>query len=115
MAPLTNVMMEMRGLTCQPALMSVCMRGLYLAGFSLRAIFENMSWQQVYSMNCMVCDGVGLKWGWLYVVAPSTHNMYGLNLVGHVHDVVGHVHWSDHCRIVLSCGLEFWSPTFTSV
>jgi hypothetical protein len=49
------------------------------------------------------------------VVAPSTHNTYGLNLARHVHDVVGHVHWSNYCGIVLSCGLEFWWPTFKSV
>ena len=59
-------------------------------------------------MNCMVCDGVCLKGGWLSVGAPNTHNMSGLILARHVHGVVGHVHWSTHCGTVLSCGLEFW-------
>ena len=40
--------------------------------------------------------------------APSTHSMSSLNLAMHVHGVVGHVHWSSHCRIVFSCGSEFW-------
>ena len=40
--------------------------------------------------------------------APSTHNMFGLSMVGHVH-------WSSHYWIVLSCGLEFWLHAFMSV
>ena len=38
---------------------------------------------------------------------PSTHSMYGLSLAKRVHGVVRHVHWSSHCGIVFSCGLEF--------
>ena len=49
------------------------------------------------------------------VGAPSTHSMCGLSLARHVHGVVGHVHWSSHCGIVLSYGLEFWWVAFTSV
>ena len=63
-------------------------------------------------MNCMVCDKVGLKGGWLSMGAPIA---YGLNLAGHVHDVVVHVHWSSHCGTMLLCGLESWWPAFMSV
>ena len=41
--------------------------------------------------------------GRLSVGVPSTHG------------VVGHVHWSSHGGIVLSCGLEFWLSTFIRV
>ena len=45
-------------------------------------------------MNCMACDGLGLKGGWLFVGVPITHNTYDLSLARHLHDVVVHVHWS---------------------
>jgi hypothetical protein len=54
-------------------------------------------------------------WGWLLVGAPRTHSMYDMSLAKHVHGVVGHIHWSSHGGIVLSCGLEFWLPTFIRV
>jgi hypothetical protein len=67
-------------------------------------------------MNCMTFGGVGVKGGgWLSVGAPSTHSMHGLTLTRHVHGVLGHVHWSSHCGIVVSCGLEFWLLAFISV
>ena len=43
------------------------MSGLYLAVFSLHALFGNLSWQKVDSMNCMVCVEVGLSKGILWV------------------------------------------------
>ena len=43
------------------------------------------------------------------------HSIYGLSLARHVHGVMRHVHWRSHCGTVLSCGLEFWLPAFTSV
>jgi hypothetical protein len=49
------------------------------------------------------------------VGAPSTHSMSSLSLTRHVHVIVGHVHWSSHYGIVLSCGLEFWLHAFMSV
>ena len=66
-------------------------------------------------MNCMTFGEVGIRGGWLSMRAPRTHSMSGQSLARHVHSEVGHVHWSIHCGIVLSCGLEFWLPTFTSV
>ena len=39
---------------------------------------------------------------------PITHSMYALSLARHVHGVVGHMHWSNHCGMVWSCNLEFW-------
>jgi hypothetical protein len=66
-------------------------------------------------MNCMKFDEVGVRWGWLYVGAPNTHNMSGLSMAKHVHGIKGHVHWSNHYGTVLSCGLEFWLVAFMSV
>ena len=43
--------------------------------------------------------GVDLRWGRLVC------NLSSLSLARHVHGVVGHVHWSSHGGIVLSCGL----------
>ena len=59
-------------------------------------------------MNCMTFGVVGIRGDWLFVGAPRTHSMSGLSLARHVH-------WSSHCGTVLSCGLEFWFPTFMSV
>lgn len=66
-------------------------------------------------MNCMVCVKVGLSGGVLFVEAPIIHSMYGLNIARHVHGVLGHVHWSSHCGIVMSWGLEFSFPALMSV
>ena len=46
--------------------------------------------------------------GWLYVGTPNMHTMFALGLARHVHGIVGHVHWSSHCGIMMSYGLEFW-------
>ena len=58
------------------------------------------------SIRCITFVEVGIR-GWLSMRAPSMHNMFGMSLAKHVHGVVGHVHWSIHGGIVLSCGLEF--------
>ena len=42
-APLTMVVIVMRGLTCHPVVMSVWMSGLYFVVFSLCTVFGNMS------------------------------------------------------------------------
>jgi hypothetical protein len=57
-------------------------------------------------MNCMTFGGVGVRVAWLFVGSPSTHSMSGLTLARHVHNTVGHAHWSNHCQSVLSWGLE---------
>lgn len=57
----------------------------------------------------MTFGGVVVRVAWLFVGAPSTHSMPGLSLARHVHDRVGHVHWSNHCGIVLSWDLELCS------
>ena len=44
-APLASLAMVMRGLTCQPVVLSMCRSGLYLVVFSLRVVFENLSWE----------------------------------------------------------------------
>jgi hypothetical protein len=56
-------MIVMRGLTCHPDVLSVSMSGLYIAVFSLCAVFGNMSWQYVKLMNCMTFGGVGVRGG----------------------------------------------------
>ena len=66
-------------------------------------------------MNCMIFGEAGIREVWLFVGAPSTHNMSGLSLARHVHGIMGHAHWSSHCGIVLSYGLEIWLPAFMSV
>ena len=72
--------MVMRKLTCQPVILSACMRGLYLVVFSLCAVFGNMSWQYVNCMNCMTFLGVDITGGWVSMEAPSMHSMSSLIL-----------------------------------
>ena len=60
----------------------------------------NLSWQEVNSMDCMILIGVGVNRGWLMLGAPNTQRIFGLSLV--------HVHFTNHSRLVMSCGLEFW-------
>ena len=55
------VMIMMRGLTCHPVVPSLCMSGLYFMVISLCAVFGNLSWQYVNSMNCMTFGGVGVR------------------------------------------------------
>ena len=52
-------------------------------------------------MNCMICDGVCLRGGWLPVRAPSTHSMSGRSLARHVHGVAGHVTIVGLCCLVV--------------
>ena len=80
------------------------MSGLHFAVFSLCAVFGNMLWQYVNSMKCMTFGG-----------PPNMHSMSSLSLAKHVHGVVGHVQWSSDGGTVLSCGQEFWLPTFIRV
>ena len=54
---------------------------------------------------------VAFWWGRLVYM----HSMHDLSLTTHVHGVVGHVHWSSHCGIELSCGLECWLLALISV
>jgi hypothetical protein len=106
----------MRGLTCHPIVQSVCMNGLYLVVLSLCVVIGNLSWQYANSMNCMTCVAVRGKGGGgcVFVGAPCMHSMYGRSFARHVHVLLGHVHWSSHCGIVLSCGMRYWLPTFMS-
>ena len=41
--------------------LSVWMSGLYLAVFSMCALFGSLSWQYVNSMNCMTFGVVGIR------------------------------------------------------
>jgi hypothetical protein len=86
-----------------------------LSGFSICILFGNLSQQYVNLMNCMTFVEVGVREGWMSVGAPSTHSMSSLSLARHVHVIVGHVQWSSHCGIVLSCGLKCWLHAFMSV
>ena len=75
------------------------MSGLYLVVFSLCAVFGNLSWPKVTSMNCMPFGEVGVRGCWLSVGVPNMHSMSGLSLARHVHDIMRHVHWSSHCGL----------------
>jgi len=54
----------------------------------------------VISINCMTFDEVGVKGGWLSMGVPNMHRMSSLSLTKHVHNIVEHVHWDNHCGIV---------------
>ena len=44
MAPLTSVVIVMRGLTCHHVVLNACMSGLYLVAFSLWAVLGYLLW-----------------------------------------------------------------------
>ena len=56
----------------------------------------------------MTFDGADVRGGWPFVGPTNMHSMPGLSPTRHVHDIVGHVHWSRHCGTILSSDLEFW-------
>ena len=97
--PLTPTMMVIRGLTFNPAVLSVWTSGLHSLYFSPMLELENQLRQYV---KCLVFDGVGISDVWLSLGAPSTHRMPGLSLSMHVHGVREHVHCSSCSRTVIS-------------
>ena len=60
-APLTPVVMVIRGFVFHPLLYMVLINGSYLACFCVMACSGNLSWQYVNSMNCIVFVSDGSK------------------------------------------------------
>ena len=105
MAPLTHVVMVMRGLVFHPLFCIALISGSYLLCFCVMACYGNMSWQYVNSMSWTVTSGVGVIGVCVWFGAPIMHRMSGLRLAWHWLGVWGHVHLSNHSRIVRSGGL----------
>ena len=66
-APLTPLVIVIRGFIFHPLLCMALIKGSYLACFCVIACSGNLSWHYVNSMNCIVCafegsKGVGV-WG----------------------------------------------------
>ena len=59
MAPLTHVVMVIRGLVIHPLFCMVLIRGSYLMCLHVRARSGYLSWQYVNSMNWVVIAGDG--------------------------------------------------------
>ena len=58
-APLTLVVIVMRGFLFHPLFCMLLINGSYLASLYVRACLGNLSWQYVNSMNCTMCAGAG--------------------------------------------------------
>ena len=79
-APLTPVVIVMRGFVFQPLFRIVLINGSYFAFFCVRACSGNMSWQYKNSMNCIVYVCEGSKGVVVWFGAPNMQRIYGLNL-----------------------------------
>ena len=84
----------------------VSFSGSYLACLCVSACSENLSWQYMNSMNCIVCLDDGDMGVCAWFGAPIMHRMSGLSLAWHWHGFWWHVHWSSPSGIVGYCG---WS------
>ena len=62
-APLTPVVMVIRGFVFQPLFLIVLI-SRYFSCFCVRACSGNLSWQHVNSMSCIVCVCEGSRGGW---------------------------------------------------
>ena len=60
-APLTHVVIVIRGLMAHPLFCIALIKESYLACFYVMACSGNRSWQYVNSMNCIVCVFEGSK------------------------------------------------------
>ena len=104
-APLTSVVMVMRGLVFHPLLCIVSISESYLICLYVRAWSRNLSWQYVNLMNWTTSLGEGEMGVCVWFGAPNMHRISGLNLAWHWHVVYGHVHLRNHSGIVCSSGL----------
>ena len=91
-APLTPIVIVMRGFVFQPLFYIAFISGLCLMCFCVMACSGNLSWQYVNSMNCIVCVSAGTKGVGAWFGTPSMHRMSGLSLAWHWHFVCVHVH-----------------------
>jgi hypothetical protein len=80
MAPLTLVVMVMRGLVFRPLFYMVLISGLYLVCLCMRTCSGNMSWLYVNSMSWSVRVGEGVISVCVWFGASIMHRMYGVSL-----------------------------------
>ena len=80
MAPLTRVVMVMRGSVFHPLFRMVSFSGSNLACSCMRACSGNLSWQYVNSMNCIVWLEEGCMGVWVWFGASIMHRMSSLSL-----------------------------------
>ena len=102
MAPLTLVVMVIKGLVLQPWFCMVSINGSYSSCLWVRACSGNLSWQYVKSTSCIVWVGEGRIGVDMWAGAPSMFKMFGLNLAWHRHVMCEHVHLISHYGVVLS-------------
>ena len=79
-APLTPVVMAIRGFVFHPLFCMLLINGSYLVCLYVRACSGNMSRQYVNSMKCIVCVGAASKCIDVWFGAPNALSIYGLNL-----------------------------------
>ena len=80
MAPLTHVVMVIRGFVFHPLFFMSLISGSYLECFCVMACCENRSWQYVNLTNWIIFECDGVKGVELWLGTPIIHRMYGLSL-----------------------------------
>ena len=80
MAPLTSVVMVMRGLVFHPLFFMMLISEPYLVCLYERACYGNLSWQYVNYMNWIVWVWEGVMGTCVWFGAPSMHNISGLSM-----------------------------------
>ena len=114
-APLTLVVIVIRGFVFQPLFCIVLISGSYFACFCVRACSGNLSWQYVNSMNYIVCVGQSSSGIGMWFGTPIIHRIFGLSLAWHWQLVCGHVHSMSHSGTVCSWFMLLRLPTYVSV
>ena len=115
MAPLTPVVMVVRGLVFHPFFCIALIRGSYLVCLCVRGWSRSLSWRYVNSISWVVIAGDGDIGVCVWRGTPIRHDMYGLSLARHQHVVCVHVHFCIQYRVVFSGGLLLKLPTLVSV
>ena len=114
-APLTPVVIVMRGFIFHPLFCMLLINGSYLACLCMRVCSGDLPWQYVNSMNCTMCvgassRGVGVWFGALIMLKISR-----VNLAWHWQFVCGHIHFMSQYGTICSWFMLLRLPAFVSV
>ena len=109
---LAPTVITIRGSTFQPLAAILSVNGLYLLFFTSSVSGENLSLQNVNSINCMVRWGSMCVGGSFWYGNPLTQRMSGLNLALQWHLCVPHVQGSSQWGTVFSWDVLLKVPAF---
>ena len=114
MAPLTLVMITMRGLTFQPCALLASINGLYLSSFICMAWSRNPSCCEGELMIWMIRSNVGISRPFCLYMAPCMYAIRSLSIARHSRCVVLNMQHDIHGGMV-SSWLPCWLMALMSV